>query len=100
MDLAHAVCAGFKDRPENCKHSEVKEMFSNEDDWDIPEYGSTIEDSLLLIGLIVVGLNALLLAFCKWRQNAGDDKAVVEMEVNHAVQNYFALRGEDVNLTR
>jgi len=66
-DIARAICAGFKDRPDECKHEKMEEVLKDEVNYELPEYGTSIGDSLLIAGLVILALNIVLLGICKWR---------------------------------
>lgn len=82
LDITLAVCAGFHDRPGHCRRDVITDWLTNRDDWEIPSYGRSIYEEVLFVGFIIIAINVTLLVYCKHRQASGNDKAVVEMEVN------------------
>lgn len=85
-DIAHAVCAGFKDRPYNCSHDALKGHMKKLEEYYFPEYGNSMTVDLLVIGLLIIVINLVIIGICKWRQISGRDRSQVEMEVNQQVQ--------------
>jgi len=67
IDLTHAICAGFHKRPDHCKRNYIKDYLTNREDWDIPEYGFTMVEEIVLLGVLIIGLNIICLAYCKHR---------------------------------
>jgi len=73
MDLALAVCAGFHERPEECKRKYISDFLVNRDDWVIPDYGDTVYEEILFAGFIIIAINIVLLVYRRHRQSAGGD---------------------------
>ena len=95
-DMAHAICAGFHERPrELCKVAFIKDFETNRDDWDIPEYGDSIMYEVLWYAVIIFAFNCLILFYCKWKKT-NQDKGVIQATVNSSVTEYMAMRTNEM----
>ena len=69
VDLTHAICAGFQERPANCARDYIKDYLTNRETWNIPEYGNPIAYDILILGVIICFINLAVLAYCKYKSS-------------------------------
>ena len=79
-DLAHAICAGFHERPKDiCKREYINDHLVNRDDWKIAEYGDGISTDILFYATIIVIINIAILGYCKYKKA---EKVLIQSEVD------------------
>ena len=96
-DVANAICASFKERPSVCQdglYIELAQVAKGEiDPIKIRNYGFV---GKLLMSIVLIGLVNLCLVFVHKKVRGDADKNEIQMEVNQAVSQYFALRGDEI----
>jgi len=102
-DISHALCASFKDRPDICKQDAFESLKGASVDYDITSSMVTIlsqmkpdttERDLIIAGVFLVILNIGMVYIHKKRITT-TSKSEIQLEVNQAVAQYFALRGDE-----
>jgi len=64
-DLAHAICAGFRERPAHCTRYYIKDFLTKREKWHIPDYGNPIAYDIIALGGLLCIVNCVVLYYCK-----------------------------------
>lgn len=72
FDIAHAICAGFKDRPVNCKHVEIQKVQNELANWGKtfyePVFGAkSFTGDLIIAGALICLANLLCVGLHIWK---------------------------------
>jgi len=68
VDMAHAICAGFNERPVHCTRSNINDFLTDRSVWDIEDYGNPISYDIILYGLVICMVNVAILPYCKMKK--------------------------------
>lgn len=97
-DIFKAVCAGFKDKPKECIGNNVYALMGKESDINTATFTADPEAAQKWFVVACVSLIILLNIVCIQAYRYFTKQTVnreINMQVNSAVSQYFALSGQD-----
>jgi hypothetical protein len=96
-DVARALCASFKDRPSECSQQSYYMLKGKKEDY----FNLPVEDvsdhwkrDLIIAIFFLIFINFGMYKVYN-KKVVKENKTEIQMEVNQAVAQYFALRGEE-----
>ena len=94
-DIAIALCASFKERPDECKNNQFLSKIGTDKDYDNfdEDFIDHTERNLIIGAVSILLVNVCLIQQYRKSQKKQVSKEI-RNEVNMAVAQYFALRGE------
>ena len=94
-DLAKALCASFNERPDVCYDQGYEKLKGDKNEFVPVKVQNHMVRNLFVAGLFIIFVNITMVCIHKkFRQES--NKNEIQMEVNQAVSQYFALRGEEI----
>jgi len=97
-DIARALCASFKDQPAQCAAGDMSGLLGRDDDYNIDAAAEDSFSDLLVAGIFIVLVNIVVIWVHKSNSKKSNNSEIQE-EVNSAVAQYFALRGDEAQNT-
>ena len=100
-DIAQAICEGFNPRPKVCSNRlylterGTDADFIHEDREDL--HDAIMAKTLVITGIFLIIFNLAIVWIHKNYGNTAQQEKEMDDEINMAVSQYFALRGEDHN---
>ena len=98
-DIAIALCASFRERPEVCYDQKFEVLKADDSEFVPVQIENHMVRNLFIAGLFIIFINiGMVCIHKKFRQES--NKNEIQLEVNQAVSQYFALRGEEMQTQR
>jgi hypothetical protein len=96
LDITRAICASFKTRPAECTQDAMEALRGSSIDYlaDYKFEDKARTSELIFAGVFIIFLNVGMIMIHK-SSSKKDRKSEIQMEVNQAVAQYFALRGDE-----
>ena len=93
-DISNAICVSFKDRPQYCQQDVFNKMVGAQVDYEKIVIKDTSDQQLIFAAVVILMVNIGMIIIHKSGAKK-KQKTEIQLEVNAAVSQYFALRGDE-----